>query len=135
MRVALPLGHRLASRKGGLPLKALAEERFIFYRRPTGPGLYDSIIAACRQAGFSPNVGQEAPRILSTLSLVAAGLGVTLVPESMSRLQTRGVVYRHLRDAPELVAPMHLALREGEAAGALKRFVDLVRQRAAKLTP
>ncbi|HEY4162745.1 MAG TPA: LysR family transcriptional regulator [Dongiaceae bacterium] len=135
MRVALPVGHKLASRAGGLPLKALAEERFIFYRRPTGPGLYDSIIAACRRAGFSPNVGQEAPRILSTLSLVAAGLGVTLVPESMSRVQTRGVIYRRLHGAPDLVAPLHLAIREGEPAGAVKRFVDLVRERAAKPTP
>ncbi len=42
---------------------------------PSGPGLYDSIIAACQQAGFSPRVGQEAPRLASTLSLVAAGLG------------------------------------------------------------
>jgi DNA-binding transcriptional LysR family regulator len=135
MRVALPVGHRLADGAGGLPLKALAEERFIFYRRPTGPGLYDSIIAACRRAGFSPDVGQEAPRILSTLSLVAAGLGVTLVPESMSRVQTRGVVYRRLRGAPDLTAPLHLAIREGEPAGAVTRFVDLVRERAAKLTP
>jgi DNA-binding transcriptional LysR family regulator len=135
MRVALPAGHRLANRKGGLPLKALAEETFILYRRPTGPGLYDAIIAGCRQAGFSPIVGQEAPRILSTLSLVAAGLGVTLVPESLSRVQTRGVVYRRLRDAASLSAPLLLAVRSGAPAGAVKRFVDLIRQKAPKVTP
>ena len=63
-----------------LPLAALANETFILYKRPGGPGLYDTIITACRGAGFSPRVGQEAPRIISTLNLVAAGLGVSIVP-------------------------------------------------------
>ena len=65
---------------GPLTLAELAAEPFILYRRPLGPGLYDAIIAACQRAGFNPNIGQEAPRMLATLSLVAAGLGVTLVP-------------------------------------------------------
>ena len=78
------------------PLAALAAETFILYRRPLGPGLYDAIIAACQRAGYSPNIGQEAPRMLATLSLVAAGLGVTLVPQSMRRLRVHGVAYRPL---------------------------------------
>ena len=72
-------------------------ETFILYRRPLGPGLYDAIIAACQRAGYSPNIGQEAPRMLATLSLVAAGLGVTLVPQSMRRLRVHGVIYRAAR--------------------------------------
>ena len=91
MVAALPSGHRLGNAPGPLPLATLAGEIFILYRRPVGPGLHDAIIAACDRAGFSPQIGQEAPRMLSTLSLVAAGLGVTLVPESMSRLQAEGV--------------------------------------------
>eukprot|EP01030_Chromulinospumella_sphaerica_P026193 gene26193-26374_t len=61
-----------------ISLAELADETFILSRRPTGPGLYDAIISACRAAGFSPRVGQEAPRMMSTLSLVAAGLGVSI---------------------------------------------------------
>src|SRR5918999_234361 len=105
MLVALPKGHPLAAgarrsertknRTTPLPLSALANETFILYKRPGAPGLYDTIIAACRGAGFSPRVGQEAPRIVSTLNLVAAGLGVSLVPESLRRLQMDGVVYRN----------------------------------------
>ena len=126
MVVALPKGHPLAgggrkkktaqSRTAPLPLADLATETFILYKRPGGPGLYDTIITACRGAGFSPRVGQEAPRIISTLNLVAAGLGVSLVPESLRRLQMDGVVYRKLADNAQLTAPLILACRRGENA-------------------
>jgi DNA-binding transcriptional LysR family regulator len=135
MLVALPTGHELAkssrwSRASPLPLSALANETFILYKRPGGPGLYDTIITACRGAGFSPRVGQEAPRIISTLNLVAAGLGVSLVPESLRRLQMDGVVYRKLSDDSEPTAPLILACRRGENAAAVQRFIDLVRSTA-----
>src|SRR5687768_2854799 len=73
MLVALPAAHAFAGScndNEGLPLAKLANETFILYKRPGAPGLYDTIIAACRSVGFSPRVGQEAPRIVSTLNLV-----------------------------------------------------------------
>ena len=76
MVAAFPGRHPLIRAKR-LTLKDLAEETFILYRRPDGRGLYNVIVAACAEAGFSPHVGQEAPRIVSTLNLVAAGLGIT----------------------------------------------------------
>jgi DNA-binding transcriptional LysR family regulator len=140
MVVALPKGHPLAgggrkrknahSRTAPLPLADLATETFILYKRPGGPGLYDTIITACRGAGFSPHVGQEAPRIISTLNLVAAGLGVSLVPESLRRLQMDGVVYRKLADNAHLTAPLILACRRGENAASVQRFIDLVQSTA-----
>src|SRR5262249_11203142 len=82
MLAALPAQHPLAHKRARktIALADLAEETFVLYRRPSGPGLYDAIIAACRTAGFSPRIGQEAPRMVSTLSLVAAGLGVSIIP-------------------------------------------------------
>jgi DNA-binding transcriptional LysR family regulator len=135
MLVALPTGHALAkgaanNRAPPLPLAALANETFILYKRPGGPGLYDTIITACRGAGFSPRVGQEAPRIISTLNLVAAGLGVSVVPESLRRLQMDGVVYRRLADNAQLTAPLILACRGGGNAAAVQRFIDLVQSTA-----
>jgi DNA-binding transcriptional LysR family regulator len=132
MVAALPAGHALAGRTATRPLElaALAGETFILYRRPLGPGLYDAIIAACQRAGFSPAIGQEAPRMLATLSLVAAGLGVTLVPQSMRRLRVHGVAYRPLDRAAGLVAPLNLAYRRGENAAAACRFIALVRRGA-----
>ena len=93
-----------------LPLAALAAETFIVYRRRSGPGLYDAIFAACHAAGFSPLVGQEAPRIVSTLNLVATGLGIAIVPASLQRMQMDGVVYRRLTGTQPR-APLLLATR------------------------
>jgi DNA-binding transcriptional LysR family regulator len=137
MLVAVPSGHALAkgvsSKTQPLPLSALAKETFILYKRPGGPGLYDTIITACRGAGFSPRVGQEAPRIISTLNLVAAGLGVSVVPESLRRLQMDGVVYRRLEESAALSAPLILACRRGENSAAVQRFIDLVQTTAEQM--
>src|SRR6266404_3759691 len=137
MLVALPEGHRLgaAGRDGddAIKLAAFAAETFVLYRRPGGPGLYDTIIAACHRAGFSPRVGQEAPRILSTLSLVAAGLGVSLVPASLQRLHMDGVVFRPLSDDPRPRAPLNLAYRRSESSAAVRSFIELVRSAAGDL--
>lgn len=133
MVVALPAGHTLANGSGALPLSALANETFILYKRPGGPGLYDTIITACRGAGFSPRVGQEAPRIISTLNLVAVGLGVSIVPTSLQRLQMDGVIYRDLCDSPGLKAPLILACRPGENSAAVQRFIDLVQRPADQI--
>ena len=131
MVAALPSGHPLSNAGEPLALAALAGETFILYRRPVGPGLHDAIIAACDRAGFSPQIGQEAPRMLSTLSLVAAGLGVTVVPASMSRLEAEGVAYRRLDPSAQLTAPLNLAYRRNEISAAVRRFVGLVQKSAA----
>jgi DNA-binding transcriptional LysR family regulator len=130
MLVALPAAHALAEATTALPLVELAKETFILYKRPGGPGLYDTIITACRGSGFSPLVGQEAPRIISTLNLVAAGLGVSIVPASLRRLQMDGVVYRRLADNSQLRAPLILACRRGENSAAVQRFIELVQHSA-----
>lgn len=114
--------------EGEIALADLAAETFILYRRPAGPGLYDAIIAACRAVGFSPQVGQEAPRLPSTLSLVAAGLGVSIVPESMRRMNVEGVNYLRLTDAPGLTAPLLLATRRRGGSAIVERFRETVRE-------
>ncbi|MEA2729247.1 MAG: hypothetical protein QOD93_3881 [Acetobacteraceae bacterium] len=136
MLAALPARHRLALVAGPLALAELATEAFILYRRSTGPGLYDAIVTACRQAGFSPTVAQEAPRLPATLSLVAAGLGVSIVPASMQRLGGEDIAYRVLVGCPGLSAPIHLATRQANPSPAVSQFRRLVQrvssQRAAE---
>jgi DNA-binding transcriptional LysR family regulator len=128
MVLALPRGHVLSRRKGALALRTLAGETFIVYRRRSGPGLYDAILAACNAAGFSPRIGQEAPRIVSTLNLVAAGLGISLVPESLQRMHMDGVVFRRLTGVAQPKAPLYLASRRGETSASVRRFLELVRR-------
>ncbi len=137
MMAALPAGHELAKSDANklLPLASLSAEPFVLYRRLAGPGFYDSIIGACREAGFSPTIVQEAPRILSTLNLVAAGLGISIVPASLQRLQMDGVVFRRLKVKGKLLAPLSLALRRSEISPAVRRFSDLVRKTAKSFRP
>ncbi|WP_210208209.1 LysR family transcriptional regulator [Rhodoplanes roseus] len=137
MVVALPRAHGLAGGAAGasLSLKALAGETFILYRRRSGPGLYDAIIGACRAAGFSPAVGQEVPRIVSTLNLVAAGLGLSLVPQSLARMQMDGVVYRRLKGRPTPTAPLLLVARRGDPSATVRQFLSLARKAAKSFAP
>jgi DNA-binding transcriptional LysR family regulator len=129
MVLALPRAHILARRTNkAVSLKALAQETFIVYRRHNGPGLYDAILSACNAAGFSPRVDQEAPRIVSTLNLVAAGLGISLVPESLQRMRMDGVVFRRLGGAEQLIAPLYLASRRSETSTVARRFMELVKR-------
>lgn len=130
MVAALPSSHALADGEGALPLPALALVPFVLYRRASGPGLYDAILAACLAAGFSPVVAQEAPRLPSTLSLVAAGLGVSIVPASMQRLALDGVTYRGLGACPRLTAPLRLVLPRTPSPTA-RRFREEVRRLSA----
>ena len=128
MLAAFPEGHHLArTDEKPLLLEALADEPFVLYRRSTGAGLYDSIIAACNAAGFAPKREQEAPWVGATLNLVAAGLGVTLVPESFNRLHLDGVVYRRLTAHPRLTARIDLACRRSGHSSAAGAFISLVR--------
>lgn len=133
MVAALPAGHRLATRTAAaLPLSRLSGEPFVLYRRQTGPGLFDTIVAACRDAGFSPTVVQEAPRLTATLSLVAAGLGVSIVPESMRGMNIGSVSYRTLSPRAGLIAPIYLATRREPVSPALTRFREIVGKMAGK---
>jgi len=133
MLAALPARHRLArSRGAALPLTELAGEPLVLYRRASGPGLHDAIVGACQAAGFTPRTEQEAPRITATLNLVAAGLGVTVVPQSLRGLQSRAIAYRPLAGRPRLVAPIRLTCRSGDDSAAARRFVALVRREAKR---
>ncbi|MES4612447.1 MAG: LysR family transcriptional regulator [Ewingella sp.] len=130
MLVALPAGHRLATlpRDEPISLKLLANEPFVLYRRPAGQGLYDAILAACFRAGFSPQIVQEAPRLTSCLSLVGAGLGVSIVPESITRLGGEGMVFLPLVPQAQLSAPLYLARREDSGSSAIiNTFCELLR--------
>jgi DNA-binding transcriptional LysR family regulator len=72
-------------------------------------------------------------RILSTLSPVAAGLGVSLVPASLRRLHMDGVAFRPLGAELGPKAPLNLAHRRGETSALVRRFVALVRRSADEL--
>jgi DNA-binding transcriptional LysR family regulator len=127
MVVAVSNGHRLADRPD-LEMKDLAEETFVLYPRVEGPGLADTVIAACEKAGFSPKVKQYTPQLSSTINLVAASMGVSIVPASMQGLQPQAVSYKRLRDQ-QLTALLGIAHRAGESSAPVLRFIETARAR------
>jgi DNA-binding transcriptional LysR family regulator len=123
--VALPARHRLAG-TGPLDLLDLAGEPFILYPRANGRLLYDTIIAACRNAGFSPRIAQEAPQMASTVNLVAAGVGVALVPESMCQLHAQGVEYARIAGNGPKAQLVVAHKRDGPMPPAVRNFMSVV---------
>ncbi|MBV9230659.1 MAG: LysR family substrate-binding domain-containing protein, partial [Chloroflexi bacterium] len=124
--VALPERHPLSSQVQ-LPIEALAREHFILFPRQQGSGLYDQIISLCQSAGFSPQVMQEAIQMQTILGLVAAGLGISLVPASTQHLRSTGLVYRELQTSTVHVE-MAVAWRKEATSPVLHTFLRTVRE-------
>ena len=121
---ALPDTHPL-SNKPWVSLSALAEEPFVLTPRYQGAGLRDKIVEHCRQAVFEPKVVQEAWLMQTTVSLVAGGIGVTLVPASLQNLQRAGVVYKYVEGlSPEI--ELGVVWRRGDRSAVLRAFLGVV---------
>ena len=91
----LPIDH-LHAGDDSVELKDLAHETFLTWRAPFGPHLDDFITRACAQAGFMPRVGYQGPQIHTVASMVAAGFGVSLIPQCDRRMAVPGVVFKDL---------------------------------------
>ncbi len=122
MVVAVPANHPLAAQTN-VELRALENETFILYPRAVRPGLADAVIEACESAGFTPRIGQLAPQLSSTINLVAASLGISVVPRSMEGLQPQAVRYLSLVGTP-IRAALGIAHRADESAVAVLNFVE-----------
>jgi DNA-binding transcriptional LysR family regulator len=123
MLVALPAGDPLTSRRR-VELCDLACEAFVQITREADSVLFDNIVAACSEAGFEPRMSLAAPQIALAITLVAAGLGISIVPSAIAQVQMKGVVYRPLR-ARGLNAQLWLAFRRDDTAAVVRNFLEL----------
>jgi DNA-binding transcriptional LysR family regulator len=135
MLMALPAGHHLVSRTAsGAPrpisLGALAGERLILVRRHAAPGMYGNVVDACHKAGFEPLIVAEVEQMLISINLVAAGVGISLVPASIREIRQEGIIYCPVLDAKSLVAPLTLVYKRGEARPLVTDFIELSRKLA-----
>jgi DNA-binding transcriptional LysR family regulator len=136
MLLVLPVGHALLQGPGrdagGMPLislESLRDEGFILVRRRGATGMYANLIDACERAGFTLRIAAEVDRMLTNISLVAAGVGISAVPASMQGFHADSVVYCRIRDGgPGLCAPLTLVTREHDLLPAARNFVDMVAQ-------
>ncbi|MBW4447404.1 MAG: LysR family transcriptional regulator [Spirirestis rafaelensis WJT71-NPBG6] len=125
LMVALPDTHLLAN-QSDVCLRSLKNEPFILFPRLLAPGLYDLIISLCQQAGFSPNVTQEAIQMQTIVSLVAGGLGIAIVPESLQNLQRTGVVYKIIQE-PTPKTAIAIIWRQNDRSATVQKFLQIAR--------
>ncbi len=92
---ALPADHPLAAQKQ-IQLLALKDEPFVLFPRHFSPEYHDRIIALCMEAGFTPHIRYEVRANATVASLVAAGFGVAIVPQSVRRVAIDGLQFRPL---------------------------------------
>ncbi|MCE9967085.1 LysR family transcriptional regulator [Lelliottia amnigena] len=82
----IPRDHPLAAQPS-VTLTELAQEPFVFFDPHVGTGLYDDILGLMRRYGLSPVITQEVGEAMTIIGLVAAGLGVSILPASFKRVQ------------------------------------------------
>jgi DNA-binding transcriptional LysR family regulator len=128
LMVALPEHHPLA-RKPRITFRGLAGEAFLLPPRQLAPGFYDQVTGLCRRAGFSLRVGAEASELQTILNLVAAGMGVTLVTESVTRMGNRGVVFKRLPEPAPTIEIAQTWCRD-DRSEILHAFLQVVRETA-----
>jgi DNA-binding transcriptional LysR family regulator len=128
---ALPAARRELRGPGPLRLASLAAEPFILFPRKVGTSLYDHIVGICRRAGFSPRVEQEAIQMQTIVSLVAAGMGVALVPASLVNMRRTGVAYRPLAERSPAVE-VGVVWRRSDESPTTRAFLATAREWVAR---
>jgi DNA-binding transcriptional LysR family regulator len=118
---AVPADHGLARLKR-VQLRRLAAEPLVLFPRSQAPGFHDLLLASLTIGGRTPDVVQYAPETTTIVGLVAAGIGVSLVPESVARLGLEGVAYRPVAGAPG--AELAVVTRAGEPAPLVEAFSE-----------
>jgi DNA-binding transcriptional LysR family regulator len=126
--LALPAGHTLANRSS-VRLLEVAGDSFVSQPRELASTLYDRLVKLANKAGFQPMIGQHAQQINGLLALVAAGLGLALVPASMRAVRLAGVSYVPLEDSDAYLL-LAVASRSDDHSPALLQFLSTVAEAA-----
>lgn len=128
LMAAVPLRHPLAG-CDSVSVDRLAREPFVLYPARPRPNFADHVLDLFRAAGHAPQVAQEANELQTAIGLVAAGLGVTVVPASVQRLQRRDVAHVRI-DAEAFVSPVIASYRKDDASPFLAQALALAAQLA-----
>jgi len=126
--LAVPEGHRL-SRSGEAALKDLHRENFILLTRQRAPIYHDLVLSLAREAGIVLNVRMEPRNFTDTLSVVAAGLGVSVIPSSCRELALKGVSYSRLKPRVTRLQTGIIS-RQDEASELVGNFLAVARSAA-----
>ncbi|KVC73485.1 LysR family transcriptional regulator [Burkholderia ubonensis] len=123
---ALPAGHPLADPHRPLALADVANETLIVYPSTPRPSFADQQLSALRDGGLAPAGVHEVRELQTALGLVAAEVGVSLVPESVEGVRVKGVVYRRLPE-PVATSPIIMSRRVHDESPATAAFCAIAR--------
>jgi len=126
--LAIPAAHELARSASPISIRRVAGEQFVMFPRSIAPALHEDILQFCRSGGFSLTIAQEAVQSQTIISLVSAGLGLAILPESIRVLRREGVVYRSFREQSPLVETV-VACKKDRASLPVANFVRLAARR------
>lgn len=93
----VPLSHPIAKKKEPIWPRALRDEQFVLFSPRIARLAFHRTVGVCQADGFTPEVSLEAPQWVTIVSLVAAGMGISLAPACVTKLNIPGVVFRPLR--------------------------------------
>jgi DNA-binding transcriptional LysR family regulator len=97
--LCVPSTHRIAGRKR-VAMSSLSGEPFVLFSRAVSPNYYDQVVSICVAAGFHPEITHEARHWLTVLALVSKGMGITLVPRSLSTFGLSTLSFVEIGDSP-----------------------------------
>lgn len=124
---ALPDGHPLAAPDASISLADIAGQTLIVYPSTPRPSFADQQLSALRDGGLAPAAVHEVRELQTALGLVAAQVGVSLVPESVEGVRVKGVAYRRLPE-PVATSPIILSRRLHDESRATALFCSLARE-------
>ncbi|TCG07818.1 LysR family transcriptional regulator [Paraburkholderia steynii] len=122
---ALPAGHTLAD-VAQLTLDALSKETLIIYPSTPRPSYADQQLSAFRDHAVEPAAVHEVRELQTALGLVAAQVGVCLVPESVRGLRARGVTYRSIEET-NVSSPIIMSRRLQDQSATTELFCSIAR--------
>jgi DNA-binding transcriptional LysR family regulator len=130
LRIAVNKRHPLAARPT-LAVRDLAGEPFVLFPAELAPGLHEQVVSLCHAAGFTPNIIEESRELYTSVSLVEAGVGVSILPASVEKLGWRGVRYRPI---PSAAAETRIAAawRRDRARPVVEAFMGVVGRAAGE---
>jgi DNA-binding transcriptional LysR family regulator len=123
--VAVPAEHWLAE-ADVVRIEQLRHEDFIMYGATLGSVLNDAVVRGCLASGFYPHCAYEVTETSAALALVAAGLGIAVLPDSIRSAPREGVLCKEIEDA--LSVPLALAWRADDTSPLLHNLLKVLEQ-------
>lgn len=125
LAIAAPHGHRLGRMKSRLMLRHVVDIPLILYPNAPRPSYADQVLSFYRKSGLEPKVAIEVRELQTALGLVAAGVGISVVPSSVRRLGRDDVDYIPLEE-PDIASPIIVSHRPNDGSELLAKMLRLI---------